>query len=126
MLRLQLTAVAIVGFLAQAGQAQNAAPPHSTYVIVHGAFGGSWDWRVVDSLLTTRGHRVYRPTLTGLGERAHLASPSIGLLDRERVVGEPPLYRELEGRSPACRRVRPSGRCRAGRVRTPEGPRGPC
>lgn len=50
-----------------------------TYVIVHGAMGGSWDWRVVDSLLTLRGNRVVRPTLTGLGERVHLASTSIGL-----------------------------------------------
>lgn len=51
----------------------------STYVIVHGAWGGGWDWRLVDSLLTTRGDRVYRPSLTGLGERVHLASPAIGL-----------------------------------------------
>ena len=33
----------------------------------------------MDSLLTAQGHRVYRVTLTGLGERVHLASPSIGL-----------------------------------------------
>lgn len=50
-----------------------------TYLIVHGAFGGGWDWKTVDGLLTGRGHRVYRPTLTGLGERAHLASPAINL-----------------------------------------------
>jgi pimeloyl-ACP methyl ester carboxylesterase len=53
--------------------------PQHTYVIVHGAWGGGWDWRAVDSLLTLRGHRVLRVTLTGLGERVHLASPSIGL-----------------------------------------------
>jgi pimeloyl-ACP methyl ester carboxylesterase len=41
--------------------------------------GGSWDWRVVDSLLTLRGNRVVRPALTGLGERVHLASASVGL-----------------------------------------------
>ena len=52
---------------------------HHTYVIVHGAWGGGWDWRAVDSLLTRRGHRVVRVTLTGLGERVHLASPAIGL-----------------------------------------------
>ncbi len=54
------------------------SPPH-TYVIVHGAWGGGWDWRAVDSLLTLQGHRVLRVTLTGLGERMHLASPNIGL-----------------------------------------------
>jgi pimeloyl-ACP methyl ester carboxylesterase len=51
----------------------------TTYVVVHGAWGGGWDWRTVSDLLTSRGHRVFRPTLTGLGERAHLASPDIGL-----------------------------------------------
>jgi endo-1,4-beta-xylanase len=51
----------------------------TTYVIVHGAWGGGWDWRTVDSLLTRQGHQVYRPSLTGLGERVHLASPEIGL-----------------------------------------------
>jgi pimeloyl-ACP methyl ester carboxylesterase len=59
--------------------AQARRSPARTYVIVHGAWGGGWDWKRVDSALTARGHRVYRVTLTGLGERAHLASPTIGL-----------------------------------------------
>ena len=46
---------------------------------MHGAWGGGWDWRRVDSILTARGQEVYRVTLTGLGERVHLANPSIGL-----------------------------------------------
>lgn len=50
-----------------------------TFVLVHGASGGGWDWRTMDELLTSRGHTVYRPTLTGLGERAHLNSPEINL-----------------------------------------------
>jgi pimeloyl-ACP methyl ester carboxylesterase len=41
--------------------------------------GGSWDWRTLDSILTSRGHQVIRPSLTGLGERVHLASPDIRL-----------------------------------------------
>src|SRR5213596_3849180 len=52
---------------------------HYTYVIVHGAWGGGWDWLAIDSMLTGRGHKVVRVTLTGLGERHHLASPNIGL-----------------------------------------------
>jgi pimeloyl-ACP methyl ester carboxylesterase len=52
---------------------------HHTYVLVHGAWGGGWDWRAVDSMLAVRGHRVVRVTLTGLGERVHLASPDVGL-----------------------------------------------
>jgi pimeloyl-ACP methyl ester carboxylesterase len=53
--------------------------PHYTYVIVHGAWGGGWDWLAIDSMLTRHGHRVVRVTLTGLGERHHLVSPNIGL-----------------------------------------------
>lgn len=53
--------------------------PADTYVIVHGAWGGGWDWRTVDSMLTASGNSVRRATLTGLGERVHLASPSVGL-----------------------------------------------
>lgn len=56
-----------------------AAAPHTTYVLVHGAWGGGWDWQAVDSALTARGHRVHRVTLTGLGERMHLATPEVGL-----------------------------------------------
>ena len=56
-----------------------ASPAKPTFVIVHGAWGGGWDWRTVDSLLTKDGYRVVRVTLTGLGERRHLASPNIGL-----------------------------------------------
>ncbi len=59
--------------------AQARRGAHYTYVIVHGAWGGGWDWRVVDSMLTRDGHRVVRTTLTGLGERVHLASPDVGL-----------------------------------------------
>ncbi len=50
-----------------------------TYVIVHGAWGGGWDWRHVDDALTAAGNKVYRPTLTGLGERSHLSSTNIDL-----------------------------------------------
>src|SRR5688572_16706524 len=49
------------------------------FVIVHGAWGGGWDWRGIDSILTHMGHSVDRVTLTGLGDRVHLASPNIGL-----------------------------------------------
>tara|TARA_A100000164_G_C21636457_1_gene643724 strand:+ start:40 stop:687 length:648 start_codon:yes stop_codon:yes gene_type:complete len=41
--------------------------------------GGGWDWQIVDQLLSEKGQYVNRVTLTGLGERAHLATPSIGL-----------------------------------------------
>lgn len=51
----------------------------SPIVIIHGAFGGGWDWKNVGQMLGNHGHIVYRPTLTGLGERSHLACPEISL-----------------------------------------------
>jgi pimeloyl-ACP methyl ester carboxylesterase len=50
-----------------------------TFVLVHGAWHGGWCWRRIAERLEQRGHRVFAPTLTGLGERAHLLSPSINL-----------------------------------------------
>ena len=49
------------------------------FVLVHGARHGGWCWQRVARLLRAAGHDVYTPTLTGLGERAHLLSPAIGL-----------------------------------------------
>lgn len=48
-------------------------------VLVHGAWHGGWCWKNVTPLLTAAGHRVYTPTLTGLGDRAHLARPDVNL-----------------------------------------------
>jgi pimeloyl-ACP methyl ester carboxylesterase len=55
---------------------QNVKP---IYVIVHGAWGGGWAFKKVDSLLREKGCIVYRPTLTGQGEKVHLASANVGL-----------------------------------------------
>src|SRR5262245_33467443 len=51
----------------------------ATFVLVHGSWGGGWEWRLVDDRLTALGHKVYRPTLTGLGERRHLGRPETDL-----------------------------------------------
>jgi pimeloyl-ACP methyl ester carboxylesterase len=51
----------------------------ASYVLVHGAYHGGWCWRRVLALLRATGCEVHAPTLTGLGERAHLLSPSVGL-----------------------------------------------
>ena len=50
-----------------------------TFVLVHGAWHGGWCWRFVRPLLEQAGHRVYAPSLTGLGERRHLARDDIDL-----------------------------------------------
>ena len=60
----------------------------ATFVIVHGAWSGAHAWRKVRPLLRAAGHEVFTPALTGLGERAHLASPDIDLDTHIRdVVG---------------------------------------
>ena len=51
----------------------------ANFVLVHGAWHGAWCWRRVVDLLQAQGHRVHAPTLTGVGERAHLLSPDIHL-----------------------------------------------
>ena len=51
----------------------------STFVLVHGAWHGGWCWGRVRPLLQERGHDVFAPTLTGLSDRSHLLSPSVGL-----------------------------------------------
>jgi len=51
----------------------------NSFVLVHPAWHGGWLWRKVSPLLQEQGHLVFTPTLTGLGERNHLASPDIGL-----------------------------------------------
>lgn len=51
----------------------------ATFVLVHGAWHGSWCWKRVRSALRALGHDVFTPTLTGVGERSHLASPQVNL-----------------------------------------------
>jgi pimeloyl-ACP methyl ester carboxylesterase len=58
----------------------------ATFVLVHGAWHGGWCWRKVTPLLRAAGHEVHAPTLTGLGERAHLASPAVDLETHVRDV----------------------------------------
>jgi pimeloyl-ACP methyl ester carboxylesterase len=51
----------------------------ATYVLVHGGGHGGWCYQRVARLLRAEGHEVLTPTLTGLGERAHLLSPKVDL-----------------------------------------------
>jgi pimeloyl-ACP methyl ester carboxylesterase len=51
----------------------------ATFVLVHGAWHGSWCWKRVCRALQARGHDVFTPTLTGLAERSHLLSPDVTL-----------------------------------------------
>jgi pimeloyl-ACP methyl ester carboxylesterase len=51
----------------------------ATYVLVHGAWAGSWVWSGIAQALRVAGHDVWVPTLTGLGERSHLSNAAIDL-----------------------------------------------
>ena len=51
----------------------------ATFVFVPGAWLGGWCWGDVAVRLQAGGHRVVCTTLTGLGGRAHLVSPEVGL-----------------------------------------------
>jgi pimeloyl-ACP methyl ester carboxylesterase len=51
----------------------------ATYVLLHGGAYGGWCYRKVAAFLRAAGHEVYAPTLTGVGERAHLVHPGVDL-----------------------------------------------
>src|SRR6185312_1533319 len=69
-----------VGLMAMTDQAKAQAPAGGkTFVLVHGAWHGGWCWRRVSDLLEKKGHKVFAPTMTGLGERSHLMSAMITL-----------------------------------------------
>lgn len=78
---------------AQTQKPETSAKP--TIVIVHGAWGGAWAFRKVEALLREKGFNVYRPQLTGLGERVHLARPDIGLSTHIEDVVNVILFEDL-------------------------------
>ncbi|MEU3414667.1 alpha/beta hydrolase family protein [Streptomyces sp. NPDC006658] len=51
----------------------------STFLLVHGAWHSGRCWERVVPLLESAGHRVLAPSLTGYGDKAHLAGPEVGL-----------------------------------------------
>ena len=51
----------------------------TTYVLIGGAWLGGWCWQRIARRLREEGHDVYPVTLTGLGERVHVASPEVDL-----------------------------------------------
>ena len=56
-----------------------SATPSKTFLVCHGAWSAGWAWKKMHPLMQAAGHRLVTPTYTGLGERAHLANPSIDL-----------------------------------------------
>lgn len=67
----------------------------TNYVICHGATAGGWYMRKLEPFLRGAGHDVFLPTLTGLGERAHLTSPAIDLYTHIQDVVNVLTYEDL-------------------------------
>jgi pimeloyl-ACP methyl ester carboxylesterase len=67
----------------------------STFVLVHPAWFGGWSWARLVPALRAAGHDVHCPTLTGLGERAHLARPDVGLGTHIDDVGNLVCFEDL-------------------------------
>jgi pimeloyl-ACP methyl ester carboxylesterase len=71
-------------------KAPSAPGNPTTFVLIHGAWHGGWCWRFVSERLMARGHRVFAPTLTGLGERRHLldavTSLDVSIADIENLL----------------------------------------
>src|SRR2546427_11406389 len=67
----------------------------ATYVLVHGAYQGSWIWKPVIERLRAAGHRAYAPTLDGCAERHHLVRPGITVATHAQEVAQLLFYEDL-------------------------------
>ena len=81
---------------ADSGPAPSPDTSLGTVVIVHGAWGGAWDWRETADSLEALGYDTRRVTLTGLGERSHLLAPDIDLSTHVSDVANVLRWEELE------------------------------
>lgn len=68
-----------------------------TFVLVHGAWGGGWSWKFTAEILRERGHQVFTPTLTGMGERSHLLREDINLSTHIQDVVNCIKWEDLDG-----------------------------
>ena len=68
----------------------------TTFVLVHPAWFGGWCWRKLTPLLQAAGHAVHTPTLTGLGDRAHLLDHGVDLLTHVEDVVNALVYEDLD------------------------------
>ena len=67
------------------------------FVLVPGAWLGAWAWKKVIPLLEKEGHSAYPVTLTGEGERVHLATKDVGIETAIQDVLNVIKYNDLDG-----------------------------
>jgi pimeloyl-ACP methyl ester carboxylesterase len=64
-------------------------------VLVHGGWAGGWQWTETAEKLIVNGYSAFTPTLTGLGDRVHLASPEVDINTYINDVKNVFIYEEL-------------------------------
>lgn len=89
-------ALGLSAALGHAAAAQTGAAKRQTFVLVHGAWHGGWCWKMVREYLQAQGHAVFTPTMTGLGDRSHLASAEINLDTHIADISNLLIWEELE------------------------------
>ena len=67
----------------------------TTFVLVHGTGAGGWCWQGVARALRAAGHEVYAPTLTGVGDRSHLAGCDVNLATHITDIASLLFYEDL-------------------------------
>src|SRR5262245_40660586 len=77
------------------GEWRREQMPMTVFVLVHGAWGGAHGFRKVRGPLLAAGHEVFTPSLTGIGERAHLTSPQVCLTTHVADVVNAVWYEDL-------------------------------
>jgi pimeloyl-ACP methyl ester carboxylesterase len=97
--------ILVLGLIALPAHVQPATAPSSAapanakaspVVLVHGGWGGGWALKPIENHLRATGYTVYRPSLFGTGETAHLASPQIGLDTHIQQIVNLIEYEDLE------------------------------
>jgi pimeloyl-ACP methyl ester carboxylesterase len=66
------------------------------FVLIPGAWLGAWAWKDVMPILEKEGHSTYPVTLTGMGERVHLATKDVGMETAVRDVLNVIKYNDLD------------------------------
>ncbi len=94
-IRLIALSLVVSLFTAVGLRAAEEATAKQTFVLVHGATAGGWEWKSTGKCLADDGHTVYRVTLTGLGERLHLNGPHIDLQTHINDVVNTILFEDL-------------------------------
>jgi pimeloyl-ACP methyl ester carboxylesterase len=67
----------------------------ATFVVIHGAWSAGWAWKKMRPLLRAAGHEIFTPSLTGVGERSHLAGPDVGVETHVQDIVNVLFYEDL-------------------------------